>query len=335
MNDLDDDRLPPGKKTRPYHRKRRVKRPRTTPAGEHVGVLPVEVAERLALRSGQIAVDCTLGFAGHACTLLSAVGPTGLLIAFDLDAGNIPAATERLAAIGDNFRIHHANFAGLRGVLAGEGIEHVHAVLADLGMSSMQLDDRERGFSLLRDGPLDMRMDVSRGRTAAELLNTLSETELSTAFRELGDEPEADLIAAAIVNGRATHPFERTSELTMLIEAVAPVTVVLGPGRPLARKQRLAPATRVFQALRMLVNRESANLQSLLRTLPAVLAPRGTAAIISFHSGEDRLVKAAFKDGLAAGVYSAVSDDPIRPTLDERTANPRSRSAKLRWAVRA
>jgi len=335
MNEMNEDLVPPGKRKRPYHRKRRVKRPRTTPMGEHVGVLPVEAAERLALRPGMIAVDCTLGFAGHSCAMLAAVGPTGKLIAFDLDADNLPAASGKLSAIGENFSLHHANFAGMRGVLAGEGIEQVHAVLADLGMSSMQLDDRERGFSLLRDGPLDMRMDRSRGRTAADLLNTLSETELSTAFRELGDEPEADLLAAAIVGGRAAHPFERTSELTVLIEAVAPATVVLGPGRPPARKQRLAAATRVFQALRMLVNRESANLQSLLRTLPAILAPRGTAAIISFHSGEDRLVKAAFKEGLQSGVYSTVSDDPIRPTMDERMANPRSRSAKLRWAVRA
>jgi 16S rRNA (cytosine1402-N4)-methyltransferase len=145
----------------------------------------------------------------------------------------------------------------------------------------------------------------------------------------------ADVIAAAIVAARAVKPLERTAELRDLIEAAAPVSVHLGAGLAPARKQRLLPATRVFQTLRILVNRELASLTGLLRALPYVLNPGGVAAIISFHSGEDRLVKSAFKDGLHAGVYAAISDDPVRPGEAERTANPRSRSAKLRWARRA
>jgi 16S rRNA (cytosine1402-N4)-methyltransferase len=180
-----------------------------------------------------------------------------------------------------------------------------------------------------------MRMDRSRGRTAAELLNELSADELTAAFRDLGDEPAAESIAAAVVALRKTIPFERTGQLHEVIDRAAPVTVVRSPGKGPARKQQLLPSTRVFQALRILVNRELANLQSLLRTLPDGLAPGGVAAIISFHSGEDRLVKSAFRAGVLGGLYSGASDDPVRPTEEEKLTNPRSRSAKLRWARRA
>ena len=321
---------------RRYHRRRRQPRgERTTPPGEHLPVLLAEVLTTLNPQPGHIVVDCTLGFAGHSAALLTRVGPHGRLIATDLDPSNLPRAEPRLAETGNPFTLHHGNFAGLPAIFATEGIAGVDALLADLGMSSMQLDDRERGFSFLRDGPLDMRMDPTRGRTAAELLNTLPAEQLATAFRELGDEPAADTIAAAIVKHREQQPFARTRELLDLIETAAPVTVFRGPGMSAARKQRLLPATRVFQSLRILVNRELANLEHLLRVLPTLLNPGGVAAIISFHSGEDRLIKAAFREGVRTGVYSAASDDPIRPSDEERTANPRSRSAKLRWAKRA
>src|SRR5437868_6142777 len=173
------------------------------------------------------------------------------------------------------------------------------------------------GFAFRRDGPLDMRMDPTRGRTAAELLNTLSAEELAAALRDLGDEPQADAIAAAVVAARKVKPIERTKELRELVGAAAPVRIDRTPGAPPERKQKLAPPTRVFQALRILVNRELANLQQLLRVLPQVLRPGGRAALISFHSGEDRLIKAAFRGGLRAGVYDAVSEDPIRPTFEE------------------
>jgi 16S rRNA (cytosine1402-N4)-methyltransferase len=326
---------PPKKKKRPYHRKRREKRVRSTTPGEHVSVLPVEVLEILNPQPGQIIVDGTLGFAGHSAAILSRLGDSGQLIAFDLDGTNLPAASARLGAISSNFQLHHANFAALGAVLAEAGIAGIDGLLADLGMSSMQLDDRERGFSMLRDGPLDMRMDQSRGKTAAELVNTMSVEDLTQAFLELGDEPRAERIAMAIVEARTATPFERTAQLRDFIENAAPVEVLRGPGSLPARKQRLLPATRVFQSLRILVNRELASLQSLLRTVPYLLNPGGTVAIISFHSGEDRLVKASFKEGFVSGLYASISDEPIRPTEAERTANPRARSAKLRWAKRA
>jgi 16S rRNA (cytosine1402-N4)-methyltransferase len=318
---------------RKYHRKRRPPRKdRSTPAGEHRPVMLAEVLAVLNPQPGQVVVDCTLGFAGHSCELLQRLGPTGLLIATDLDPDNLPRAQEKLQAVGHPFHAHQRNFAGLPAVLAAAGVERVDAVLADLGMSSMQVDDAERGFSFMRDGPLDMRMDRTRGRTAAELLNTLSAEELATAFRDLGDEPEAEKIAAAIVEQRTAAPLQRTTELRELIERAAPVTPLLGPGHGPIRKQVMLPTTRVFQALRILVNRELANLTQLLRVLPAILKPGGVAGIISFHSGEDRLVKTTFRDGVRTGIYSAASDDPVRPSEQEKLDNPRARSAKLRWA---
>jgi 16S rRNA (cytosine1402-N4)-methyltransferase len=295
-----------------------------------------EVLAVLDPKPGETVVDCTLGFSGHAVELLRRVGPTGRLIGIDLDAANLAAAQDKLTPLGMPFSLHYGNFAGLPAVLGSEGIDGCDCVLADLGMSSMQVDDPERGFSFAREGPLDMRMDGSRGRTAAELLNTLPAIELEAAFRELGDEPEADRIATAIVNRRASKPLERTTELAELILEAAPVRVNPHPrkGEPTPRQQRIRPVARVFQALRILVNRELANLQELLRVLPWSLRPGGRAAIISFHSGEDRLVKAAFKEGLRTGLYAKISEEPVRPSFGERTENPRARSAKLRWIRR-
>jgi 16S rRNA (cytosine1402-N4)-methyltransferase len=294
-----------------------------------------EVLQALNLQPGQTVVDCTLGFAGHSCELLKAVGPHGRLIATDLDPDHLPRAIEKLTVIGHPFHAHHGNFAGLPSLLASLNVNQVDAVLADLGMSSMQVDDPQRGFSFVREGPLDMRMDRTRGRTAAELLNTLPVEELAAAFREFGDEPMAEIIAAAIGKQRTVKPLERTTELRDLIDRAAPVTPLLGPGHGPIRKQKLLPTTRVFQALRILVNRELANLTQLLRVLPTILKPGGVVAIISFHSGEDRQVKTTFRDGLRSGLYTAASDDPIRPSEAEKLANPRARSAKLRWARRS
>jgi 16S rRNA (cytosine1402-N4)-methyltransferase len=299
-------------------------------------VLLDEVLAALAVRPGAVVVDCTIGWAGHAVELLRCAGPTGRLIGLDLDADNLPRARERLAETGLSFSLYHGNFAALPAVLAAEGVPAADAVLADLGMSSMQVDDPGRGFSYARDGPLDMRMDRSRGRTAAQVLATIAENALANVLRELGDEPEAERIAALIVAARAAKPLERTGDLArLLLEASRSAS---GGRRwrlhPSAGRWELHPAARTFQALRILVNRELANLDQLLRVLPQVLRPGGTVAIISFHSGEDRRVKAAFRDGLHAGTYAAVAPEPIRAGPEERTANPRSRSAKLRWARR-
>jgi 16S rRNA (cytosine1402-N4)-methyltransferase len=291
-------------------------------------VLLDEVLAALAPRPGEVAVDCTLGWAGHAAELLGRVGPRGGLVGIDFDADNLPRARERLEAVGFPFALHHGNFAGLPGVLAAEGVPGADVVLADLGMSSMQVDDPGRGFSYARDGPLDMRMDRSRGRTAAQVLATIPEADLARALRELGDESEAERFAAALVAARGRRPLERTGDVArVLLEASKGWRLHPAPG-----KWNLHPAARTFQVLRILVNRELANLEQLLRVLPGCLRPGGRAAIISFHSGEDRLVKAAFREGLHAGVYAAVSEEPVRASFAERSDNPRARSAKLRWA---
>ncbi len=323
--------MPTDNRKRPFHRPRK-KGVRTTRPGQHLPVMLAECLAALDPQPGHVVVDCTLGFAGHSVELLKRVGPAGKLIAFDLDPGNLPPARTLLDAVGHPFHLHAGNFAGLATVLAAEGVAAADGVLADLGMSSMQVDDRGRGFSFMRDGPLDMRMDPTRGPTAADLLNTLPPADLAAAFRDLADEPMADAIADAIVVRRRTEPFARTLDLRAVVDQAARVTVARGPGLFPARKQRLLPVTRVFQALRILVNRELANLAHLLRTVPYLLAPGGTVAALSFHSGEDRLVKAAFRDGLRTGTYSETSGDAARPTAAEKEANPRSRSAKLRWA---
>jgi 16S rRNA (cytosine1402-N4)-methyltransferase len=306
---------------------------RSTPQGEHRPVLLAEVLAALDPQPGQIVVDATVGFGGHAAELLRRVGPTGKLIGLDLDADNLPRARERLEPIGFPFSLHHANFAGLQQALAAEGLSAADAILADVGVSSMQIDDSGRGFSYVRDGPLDMRMDRSRGKTAEELLQTLPAADLASAFREYGDEPQAEAIAHAICANRQAGGLERTRELADLIQEAAPVRLEKpGPGVPTPRQQRLRPVARVFQALRILVNRELSNLTALLRVLPAVLNPGGRAAIISFHSGEDRLVKQSFRDGLRSGLYAETCDDAVRAGFIERQTNPRARSAKLRWA---
>jgi 16S rRNA (cytosine1402-N4)-methyltransferase len=281
-----------------------------------------------------VAVDCTLGNAGHAIELLRRIEPAGRLVGLDVDSVSLDAARKRLMTIASNFALHRANFAAVEAILASDNAQ-ADVVLADLGMSSMQVDDVHRGFSFIRDGPLDMRMDPTRGRTAAEFLSLLSEDELAAAFRELGDEPQAAAIAAAVVARRAKLPIERTTDLAGLVQAAALVRILQGPGQPTPRQQRIRPVARVFQALRILVNRELANLEHLLRVLPAVLKPGGRVAIISFHSGEDRRVKAAFRNGKRRGIYAAIAEEPVRAGWAERQSNPRSRSAKLRWARRA
>jgi 16S rRNA (cytosine1402-N4)-methyltransferase len=308
---------------------------RSTPQGEHRPVMLADVLAALDPQPGQIVVDATVGFGGHSAELLRRVSPTGKLIGLDLDADNLSRAKARLEPIGYPFSLHHLNFAGLSQALAAEGLMSADAVLADVGVSSMQIDDAGRGFSYVRDGPLDMRMDRSRGKTAEQLLATLSVTELAQAFRDFGDEPQAEAIAQAICANRQVGALTRTRELTDLIATAAPARLEKqGPGVATPRQQRLRPVARVFQALRILVNRELSNLTALLRVLPTVLNPGGRACIISFHSGEDRLVKQAFRDGVRSGVYAEASEDAVRAGFIERQTNPRARSAKLRWARR-
>jgi 16S rRNA (cytosine1402-N4)-methyltransferase len=291
-----------------------------------------EVLTVLEPKPGMTIVDCTVGWAGHGAELLTRIGASGLLIGLDMDSENVPKARERLDAIGHPFHLHHANFAGLQQVLAEHGISRVDALLADLGMSSMQVDDPERGFSYVRNGVLDMRMDRTRGRTASQILAHISKDDLVQELREIGDEPAAETIALAIIKARSKAPITLTKELANIIQAATDRQD--WRLHPRTGTWNLHPAARTFQTLRILVNRELSNLDNLLRIVPAILRPGGTAAIVAFHSGEDRRVKSAFRSGLASAAFATVSSQPIRATLTERTENPRSRSAKLRWAKR-
>jgi len=295
-------------------------------------VLLTETLAALAPRHGEKFADCTLGDAGHAAALLERLGPEGFLIAMDFDGASIPAASLRLAATGHPHAVRQGNFAGLPTALAELGIEKIDGLIADLGMSSMQVDDAERGFSFMRDGPLDMRMDPSRGVDAGALLDRIAPAEFAEALAD-GDEPAAARLAVAILAARRAGKLTTTRQLADLVRAVTAPPERVRSYSP--RRGNLASVARVFQTLRILVNREFANLERLLAVLPSILAPGGRAALISFHSGEDRRVKTAFREGARAGFYSAVAADPVRATPDEAYANPRSRSAKLRWAIRA
>ncbi len=288
-----------------------------------------QVLNALCPEPGHIVVDCTVGLGGHSVELLSRILPGGRLIGCDFDAGNLEIARTKLAAIGPDFELHHGNFAALPNLLAASGIGKVDAILADVGVASPHIDDPSRGFSYRKDGPLDMRMDQTRGQSAAALVNTMPEAKLAEVLREMGDEEDADEIARCIVERRADRPIETTDDLTAIVCEARNFTLKRAAGA------KLHPAARTFQVLRMLVNRELPNLQRLLDVLPDVLKPGGTAAIISFHSGEDRLVKKAFKAGFDQGIYNDGSADPLIAGEKEQRANPRSRSAKLRWARRA
>ena len=307
---------------------------RSTPEGQHRPVMLDEVLDALDPQGGDTVVDCTTGWAGHSSALLRSVGPTGRIVCLDMDAENLTAARDRLAEVGHPFSTHHGNFAGLAGVLATEGISQVAGILADLGMSSMQVDDAGRGFSYSRDGPLDMRMDRTRGTPACDLVAAMDPADLAKALHELGDEPDADRIAPGLVEAAKAGELARTGDVVRVIqttlELAQPWKLHPEPG-----KWTLHPAARTFQALRILVNRELANLRELMRQTPFLLAPGGRIAVLSFHSGEDRIVKVAFRDGLRAGTYDSIAADPIRCSFDERIANPRARSARLRWARKA
>jgi 16S rRNA (cytosine1402-N4)-methyltransferase len=293
----------------------------------HKPVLPAEVLAALRPRPGQTVIDCTLGLGGHSKLLLQRITPGGLLIATDFDQQNIARATDVLKTVKDAvFTLHHSNFAGLPALLAADGIQHVDAILADLGVASPQIDDPARGFSYRKPGPLDMRMDTTRSESAAQLLARISESDLRDAILELGDETDAPEIAALIIQRRKQQPILTTQELSEIVCEARDFTMQRAAGA------KLHPAARTFQALRMMVNRETQNLQRLLAIAPSLLKPGGYIAVISFHSGEDRLVKQSFRDRHRAGEYSRTSDDPITATEAEQKGNPRSRSAKLRWA---
>lgn len=300
-----------------------------TPAGTHRPILVAEILEALAVQPGDLAVDCTLGYGGHARELLARVQPGGRLIALDVDPVEGPRAEARLRGLGfpeESLLVVRRNFAGLYALLLAEAPEGADAILADLGISSMQIDDPARGFTFKDEGPLDMRMDPTRGQPASALVAGLHEAGLARLLAENADEPRAVEVAHAIVRARGRAPLLTTQALADVVRSAYP------------RSQADAAddaVRRVFQALRIAVNDEFGALDAFLRTLPGCLKPGGRVALMSFHSGEDRRVKAAFQAGLQAGLYRTITKDLIRAGPEERRANPRSTSAKLRIAVRA
>ena len=303
-----------------------------TPAGSHRPIMVAEILAAFALRPGEVVVDCTLGYGGHAREMLAKVAPGGRLIGLDVDPVELPRTTARLRAAGFDENVFtpvRSNFAGLPKVLAGLGVGGADAILADLGVYSMQLDDPARGFTFKTDGPLDLRLNPTRPPSASDWLARVKESDLAAVLTENADEPRAELLARELITRRAATPFTRTRQLT---EAIRDILHLPKPGP--GQETDDTPVRRVFQALRIAVNDEFGVLDQFLRHLPACLKPGGRVAIMAFHSGEDRRVKHAFKTGLRDGVYSSVSDEVVRAGAEELRANPRSASAKLRWAVR-
>ncbi|MBY0312624.1 MAG: 16S rRNA (cytosine(1402)-N(4))-methyltransferase RsmH [Phycisphaerales bacterium] len=329
--------------------------------GGHVPVLLREVLEILDPRPGDVVVDCTAGLGGHAAALGEKVGAGGRVVLFDLDAGNLAAATARVRALGGGPSVVgvHASFGEmgmrLKGLGVGgaaEGAEFLGGaelgvpglapgpliagvILADLGFSSTQVDDAGRGFSFMRDGPLDMRLNPGAAITAAELVQTMPERELMELIRDLGEEPPevARRIASKVVQERQSVPISRTVQLAEIVRAAVPAAR--------AHQSALHPATKTFQALRICVNDELGSLQRLLETIAraashardgraSVIAPGARIGIISFHSLEDRPVKQAFSAMVESGTAEHVTRKPVTASEEEIARNPRSRSAKLR-----
>lgn len=296
-----------------------------TPAGTHRPIMVSEILEVLAPKPGDVAVDCTLGYGGHAQEVLARIQPGGRLIGVDADPLELPKTEARLRGLGfgpEVFSAHRSNFAGVPQLIAAAGLAGVDLILADLGVSSMQIDDPARGFSVKLAGPLDMRMNSQRGQPASALLAKMGPEELATILTENADEPRAVELAAAL----AGKNFPTTTALTNAVRSALP---------RMNREEVDLTVRRVFQALRIEVNDEFSALDALLRQLPFCLVPGGRVAILTFHSGEDRRVKKAFQSGLRAGFYESISEEVVRASSEERHANPRSASAKLRWARRA
>jgi 16S rRNA (cytosine1402-N4)-methyltransferase len=276
--------------------------------------------ELLAVRPGGLWVDGTVGLGGHAEAILERSAPSGRLIGLDRDAETLAEAARRLERFGARVRLLHADHREIPALL---GMEAPDGILLDLGVSSVQLDTAERGFSFQADGPLDMRMDRSQGETAADVVNALREDDLASVIYRFGEEPSSRRIARTIVDARQRSPIATTGELASLVRRSA----------RRSRRPSLDPATRTFQALRIYVNREIEGLGLALGEIARRLAPGGRFAVIAFHSLEDREVKQTFR-GLANEGFRLLTKKPVRPGDDEVRRNPRARSARLRGIER-
>lgn len=302
-----------------------------TPAGMHIPICVNEILDFLHIQPGQVGLDATLGYGGHTRRMLECLQGQGHLYATDVDPIESEKTKARLEALGygeDILTIRHMNFAQLDEVAPGQKFDFV---LADLGVSSMQIDNPDRGFTFKQDGPLDLRLNPTVGVTAAQRLRELEEDELAGMLVENADEPYAEQIARAVMQTfRKGDKIETTRQLAGVIEQA----LLFLPASE--RKEAVKKSCqRTFQALRIDVNSEFEVLYAFLEKLPTVLKSGGRAAILTFHSGEDRLVKKAFRQGQREGVYSEVARDVIRPSAEECFRNPRAHSTKMRWAIRA
>jgi len=304
----------------------------STPAGMHIPICVNEILEFLQIKPGQIGLDATLGYGGHTLEMLKCLENKGHLYALDVDPIELPRTRERLENLGfgsEILTIKHMNFAKIDEVVSEVG--SLDFVLADLGISSMQIDNPERGFSYKTEGPLDLRLNPEKGISAAERLKTIYQDELEGMLNENADEPNAKIISKAIVDEiRKGTDIATTNQLQEIIKEA--LQSIPKEGRDDVIKKS---CQRCFQALRIDVNSEFEVLYEFLEKLPSTLKSGGRVAILSFHSGEDRLVKKSFKHFLKEGIYEEIAPNFIRPSTEECHNNGRARSAKLRWAVKA
>ena len=304
-----------------------------TAEGTHVPVLVKDILKVLSPQKGEIVADCTLGFGGHAARFIDCIGPDGKLVGMDVDGRHLKATSRKLAFQKAATSFHHANFSSIKSIAEKEGDGGFDILFADLGISSMQVDDAGRGVSYKNDGPLDMRMDERLEKTGADILAEFSAEQLSDILWRYSDEPDHEIIAEFIVGQRISKPITRVSELVRLVMNAKGLTE-----KTFKKQNKNAsfgsahPAARTFQAVRIAVNGEMEALEKLLADGPQCLRPDGRIGIMSFQSGEDRLVKEAFRKGLEDGVFREISPKPIVPDKWEIMKNPRSSSARFRWA---
>lgn len=310
----------------------KVIRKGSTPAGMHISIMVKEILDFLQIQPGQIGLDATLGYGGHTKEMLKCLKGEGHIYGLDVDPIESAKTRERLEKAGfgeDMLTVKLTNFANIDQVAKEHG--PFNFVLADLGVSSMQIDNPDRGFSYKVEGPLDLRMNPEKGISAAQRLATVEERELAGMLVENSDEPYADEIAAKVIRWRKNgKKIETTTDLKNVIEEALRF-LPAGERKEAVKKS----CQRTFQALRIDINNEYEVLYDFLEKLPDALAPGGRAAILTFHSGEDRLVKKSFKALQKAGVYESVSHDVVRPSMEECARNSRAKSTKMRWAVKA
>jgi len=304
-----------------------------TPAGAHRPILVQEILQILRPQPGEVVLDATLGYGGHSTEILPLLRPGGRLIGLDIDPLELPKTEVRLRALGfvpEEFTAVQANYAAFTQVLDSLLLPGANIILADLGTSSMQLDNPARGLSFKSEGPLDLRMNPQKGLPAWEFIAHLDQDKIIELLIENADEPFARLIAPVLVEDRKRNGLRTTS---LLANAVRRGLQSLP--KSLQDQEGDASIRRVFQAIRIAVNHEFETLEAFLRIVPQGLLQGGRVAILTFHSGEDRRVKRAFQEHARAGIYREINDDVIRPSPEEIRANPRASSAKLRWAIKA